>query len=166
VSFSCVVQHASDNDLFYELVEGDADSCPSDLPVMPMQVSMRDMITVALMASLRCTDVSFELKSLTIEGAASIITTSSRPLLGPILQFRSGNQRRPPGLRICGERQPLVDGSLVDSIVIAGCQLMCDRRDTARLTNAMTGFHFWEMARSRDCPLQVRPRGRLLWTPS
>ena len=76
VSFCRVAQNASGNDLFYELIEYDADRCPSDLPAVAMQVSLRDIVIVATMAGMRCTDASFEKKSLAMEGAAGTITTS------------------------------------------------------------------------------------------
>lgn len=34
----------------YDMAEGDADRCPADLPVVPMQVSLRDVIVTAFRA--------------------------------------------------------------------------------------------------------------------
>ncbi|KIX09176.1 uncharacterized protein Z518_00255 [Rhinocladiella mackenziei CBS 650.93] len=91
VSFCRVAQNASGNDLFCELIDCDADRCPADLPVAPMQVSLRDIVVVAIMAGMRCTDASFEKKSLAMEGAAGTITTSWHPLLGAIVHFAPRN---------------------------------------------------------------------------
>jgi len=60
VSFTRTIQYASGMSLRYEMVEGDADRCPTDLPVVPMQLSMRDVIALAIRAGMECTDVSFE----------------------------------------------------------------------------------------------------------
>ena len=120
VSFSRVAQHASGNDLFYEVVRGDADRCPSDLPVVPMQVSMRDVVTLALMAGMQCTEASFQQKSIAMEGSAGTITSSSHPLLGAIIHFSPRNHREAPGLRIGGSINPLWMARLWDVAVVAG----------------------------------------------
>ena len=121
VSFSRTAQHSCDKDLHYEVVDGDADRCPSDLPVVPMQVSMRDVVTIALMAGLRCTDASFERKSLAMEGRSGIITTSWHPILGAIIHFAPRNHSKAPGLRIGdGTVNPIWVARLLDSVVVAG----------------------------------------------
>ena len=121
VSFSRVAQHSCGKDLHYEVVDGDADRCPSDLPVVPMQISMRDIITIALMAGLRCTDASFERKSLAMEGRTGIITTSWHPILGSIIHFAPRNYGKAPGLRIGdGTVNPNWVARLLDSVVVAG----------------------------------------------
>ena len=121
VSFCRVVQYASGNDLFYELVEGDADRCPADLSVVPMQVSMRNIVTMALMAGMRCTDASFEKKSLSMEGAAGTITSSWHPILGAILRFTPKGSNGPEGLRIGNASvSPLWMSRTWDVVIVAG----------------------------------------------
>lgn len=87
VSFTRAVQYSCGKSLRYELIEGDADRCPADLPVVPMQLSMRDVITVAIMAGMKCTDFSFQHQSLSMQGTAGTITTSRHPVLGALIHF-------------------------------------------------------------------------------
>lgn len=121
VSFCRVVQHTSENDLLYEMVEGDADRVPADLSVVPMQVSMRDIVITALMAGMRCTDASFEKKSLCIEGPAGTISSSLHPILGAIIRFAPRNVTQPQGLRIGeGSVNPQWMARMWDVVIIAG----------------------------------------------
>ncbi|OAP54261.1 hypothetical protein AYL99_11362 [Fonsecaea erecta] len=91
VSFCRVAQHASESDLFYDLIDCDADRCPSDLPAVPMQVSLRDAAVIAIMAGMRCTYASFEKKSLSMSGSGGTITSSWHPLLGATIHFAPRN---------------------------------------------------------------------------
>ncbi|KIX95225.1 uncharacterized protein Z520_09142 [Fonsecaea multimorphosa CBS 102226] len=91
VSFCRVAQHASESDLFYDLIDSDADRCPSDLPAVPMQVSLRDIAVIAIMAGMRCTYASFEKKSLSMTGAVGTITSSWHPILGATIHFAPRN---------------------------------------------------------------------------
>lgn len=87
VSFCRTIQDSCWGTVCYEMVERDADRCPSDLPAVPMQVSMRDIIVMALMTGMECTNASFHEKSLHMQGSAGIITSSQHPLLGTVLHF-------------------------------------------------------------------------------
>ncbi|RJE25810.1 hypothetical protein PHISCL_01856 [Aspergillus sclerotialis] len=102
VSFCRAVQNSCGRSMVLELIQGDADRCPSDLPNVPMPMSMRDIAAMALMAGMKCTQASFESKSLSMQGAIGTITTSQHPLLGPILHFAprnlSGKAPRDPRL--------------------------------------------------------------------
>jgi len=100
VSFCRIAQNSCTGDMFYELHHCDADRCPSDLPVVPMQVSMRDIVIIALMAGMRCTDASFERKSISMDGEAGAITSSWHPMLGSIIHFSPRNSHRPVGIRL------------------------------------------------------------------
>lgn len=91
VSFCRAVQNSCGRSMVLELIQGDADRCPPDLPNVPMPMSMRDIVTMALMAGMKCTQASFESKSLSMQGAVGTITTSQHPLLGPILHFAPRN---------------------------------------------------------------------------
>lgn len=76
VSFCRTIQDSCWGTVCYEMVERDADRCPSDLPAVPMQVSMRDVIVMALMTGMECSNASFNQKSLHMQGSAGIITSS------------------------------------------------------------------------------------------
>ncbi len=70
-----------------DLVEQDADRCPPDLVTAPMLVSMRDVIVMGLMAGMEVTECSFGRKSVSMQGHLGTITSSSHPVLGPLLHF-------------------------------------------------------------------------------
>lgn len=121
VSYCRAVQYASGNDLLYELADGDADRCPADISVVPMQVSMRDIVTMALMAGMRCTDASFEKKSLAMEGSVGNMTSSWHPILGAIIRFVPRNCSQPSGLRVGnGNVNPQWMSRMWDVVIIAG----------------------------------------------
>lgn len=65
----------------------DADRCPIDLPTAPMQVSMRDIVVMGLMAGMEVTQCSFSEKSVSMQGEIGTITSASHSVLGPILHF-------------------------------------------------------------------------------
>ncbi|KAK5370221.1 hypothetical protein LTR20_010649 [Exophiala xenobiotica] len=157
VSFFRIAQNASGNDLFYDLIECDADRCPTDLTVAPMQVSLRDVVVVAIMAGMRCTDASFEKKSLAMEGAAGTITTSWHPLLGAITHFVPRNYSRPLdarsrvddtlGLRIGdGSISPEWMARMWDNVVVAG--RLYDLRDR-RFYESYEGGSWFTVSNSR-----------------
>ncbi|KEF53582.1 uncharacterized protein A1O9_10557 [Exophiala aquamarina CBS 119918] len=121
VSFCRVAQNSCTDDLFYELLHRDADRCPSDLPVVPMQVSMRDIVIIALMAGMRCTDASFEGKSIAMDGEAGAITSSWHPMLGSIIHFSPRNSHRPLGIRLRGGKiDPAWMARTWDVVTVAG----------------------------------------------
>lgn len=121
VSLCRVAQHSCMGDLFYDLQHCDADRCPSDLPVVPMQVSMRDIVVIALMAGMKCTDASFEGKSLAMDGEAGTITSSWHSMLGSIIHFSPRNVYRPLGIQIrAGSIEPAWMARMWDTVTIAG----------------------------------------------
>lgn len=67
------------------LMVGDVDRLPADLPVVPMQVSIRDVIALGLMTgmSLQTADGDF----IEMSGPAGFIKSSDHPLLGRLLHF-------------------------------------------------------------------------------
>ena len=128
VSFTRTVQNASGDSLRYEMVEGDADRCPTDLPVVPMQLSMRDVVALALMAGMQCTDVSFESQSLSMQGGAGTITSSRHPVLGALIHFAPKQPFETHGIRTKkGNLDPDWIMRLSDTIIVAGCRY--DQRD-------------------------------------
>lgn len=145
VSLCRMAQHSCTSDLFYDLHHCDADRCPSDLPVVPMQVSMRDIVTIALMAGMRCTDASFQGKSIAMDGEAGTITSSWHPMLGSIIHFSPRNTLRPLGVQIRGGSiEPAWMARMWDVVTIAGRKY--DTRDR-KIFEVYEG-HSW-MATSR-----------------
>jgi hypothetical protein len=94
VSFCRAVEERCGASVRFDLVEYDADRCPPDLVSAPMQVSMRDVIVMGLMAGMEVTSCSFNEKSVSMQGRVGTITSSSHPVLGPILHFASRNNDR------------------------------------------------------------------------
>lgn len=128
MSFTRTVQHSCDQSLRYTMVEGDADRCPADLPVVPMQLSMRDVVVVAIMAGMDCTDVSFQSQSLSMQGEAGTITSSRHPVLGSLIHFAPKQALGNHGIRAKnGTVNPQWVARMVGSISVAGCKY--DLRD-------------------------------------
>ena len=90
-SFTRIVQYSCNGSLRYEVIEGDADRCPSDLSVVPMQVSLRDIIVMAIMAGMKVSNADLETGSLSMVGSAGAITSSKHPILGSIIHFNPTN---------------------------------------------------------------------------
>ncbi|KAK4163207.1 hypothetical protein QBC43DRAFT_320176 [Cladorrhinum sp. PSN259] len=95
VSFCRAIESWCGESVRMDLVEQDADRCPSDLVSAPMQVSMRDVIVMGLRAGMEITSASFEGKSVEMQGEVGTITSSKHAVLGPILHF---NPRRTTGI--------------------------------------------------------------------
>ncbi|KAI0483459.1 hypothetical protein F4859DRAFT_399733 [Xylaria cf. heliscus] len=91
VSFCRAIEIPCRYSVRIDLVEYDADRCPSDLISVPMQVSMRDVVIMALMAGMELTSASFHNKSISMQGAVGTLTSSNHPILGPILHFTPRN---------------------------------------------------------------------------
>ncbi|MCJ1261110.1 hypothetical protein MMC22_000974 [Lobaria immixta] len=121
VSFCRAIQYSGGNSLRYEMIEGDADRCPTDLPVVPMQLSMRDVITVAMMAGMECTDVSYQQQSLSMRGSAGTITSSRHPILGALIHFAPKLPHEKHGFRVNdGTVNPQWVARMRDSITVGG----------------------------------------------
>lgn len=123
VSFCRAVQLSSGRSMVLDLVQGDADRCPPDLPNVPMQMSMRDIATMGLMTGLKCTEASFKGKSLSMQGPIGTITTSQHPLLGPLLHFSPRNMsiQEIKELQIgTGAVSPFWMARTWDEVVVAG----------------------------------------------
>ncbi|KAI1178268.1 hypothetical protein F4777DRAFT_110885 [Nemania sp. FL0916] len=91
VSFCRAIEVPCRQSVRIDFVEYDADRCPSDLISVPMQVSMREVAIMALMAGMEITSASFSDKSISMQGAAGTLTSSNHPILGPILHFTPRN---------------------------------------------------------------------------
>ncbi|KAI0874973.1 hypothetical protein GGS24DRAFT_489656 [Hypoxylon argillaceum] len=67
------------------LTRGDVDRLPSDLTVVPMQVSLRDAIALGLMIGMTIVTVSNS--ALEMSGPSGVIKSSEHPLLGRLLHY-------------------------------------------------------------------------------
>jgi hypothetical protein len=70
-----------------EYVDYDADRCPSDLVTVPMQVSMRDVVAMALMSGMEVISASFSRRVVAMHGSVGSLTNAQHPVLGPLLHF-------------------------------------------------------------------------------
>ncbi|SPO02378.1 uncharacterized protein DNG_05051 [Cephalotrichum gorgonifer] len=84
----CRVAYAScHKSIGYSFVPGDADRCPTDIPNVPMQIALRDVVAIGLMMGMECTAASFEHSYVTLRGAVGTITSSRHRVLGPMIHF-------------------------------------------------------------------------------
>lgn len=133
VTFFRQAQRTAGKFLVYEMLEGDADRCPSDLPVMPMQVSLRDIIVLGLVSDMEITSASFTNKTLAMQGSPGSITSTMHPILGPLIHFAN---------RQNDNWHPLsYDGSSISQLwmsrlwrvcPVAGSFLQCAQKKTCR----------------------------------
>ncbi|KAI4180403.1 MAG: hypothetical protein L6R41_007262, partial [Letrouitia leprolyta] len=131
VSFVRAVQYSSGESLRYTMIEGDADRCPSDLPVVPIQLSLRDVIVLAIMAGMECTDFSFQAQSISMQGDAGTITSSRHPVLGTLLHFAIKQSFESHGLQTLGGKiHPDWIARMMDILTVAGQRF--DSRDRKR----------------------------------
>ena len=120
-SFTRIVQYSCNRSLRFEIIEGDADRCPSDLSVVPMQVSLRDIIVMGIMAGMKVSNADLETGSLSMVGSAGSITSSKHPILGSIIHFNPTNVDALFGWRIRhGSIDRLWVGRMKDKVPIAG----------------------------------------------
>lgn len=68
VSFCKIIYYSCHGNIRYDLVERDVDRCPTDLPTVPMPVSLRDIVAMALSIGMHCTEASFTSRSLSMQG--------------------------------------------------------------------------------------------------
>ncbi|CAL8583707.1 hypothetical protein XPA_009327 [Xanthoria parietina] len=121
VSFVRAVQHSSGHSMRYVMVDGDADRCPSDLPVVPMQLSMRDVTVMAMSAGMQVTDVSFQSQTISVQGDAGSITCSRHPVLGSLIHFAQKQAFEDHGIQVEGG---MIQGDwvarMLDIVTVAG----------------------------------------------
>lgn len=103
VSFYKTVESSCKAEIRYQLLDGDADHCPTELPVVPMQVSMRDIIVLAIMSGMRVTDASFTRKVLMMQGPPGTISSAAHPILGTIIHFTPRNLSGNHGVTVTGK---------------------------------------------------------------
>ena len=119
-SFARIVQYSCDSSLCFDIVEGDADRCPSDLSVVPMQVSLRDIIVMGIMAGMTVSRADINTVLLWMAGCAGSLTSSRHPILGIIIHFNPTNVSTRYGWRVQhGRINPLLVRRMEGEVPIA-----------------------------------------------
>jgi hypothetical protein len=97
VSFCRATQRSCFRALRYQMVAGDADRYRSDFSVIPIQVSQRDIIVIAIFFGMRITYTNNEVAEnssprsvsgrISMRGRAGTITSAEHPILGAIMHY-------------------------------------------------------------------------------
>jgi hypothetical protein len=87
VSFTRQVSYVCPDAVRFGLVLSDADRWPTDLPVIPMQVSLRDMVALGLAIGMRISYADERGWNLDMQGPSGNIWSTFHPLLGVYLHF-------------------------------------------------------------------------------
>ncbi|KAH0526653.1 hypothetical protein TsFJ059_009950 [Trichoderma semiorbis] len=85
VAFARQVSHVCPSAVRVGLMAGGADRLPADIPVVPMQVSLRDVIALGLMIGMRIQAASVD--HFEMSGPFGFIKSSSHPILGSLIHF-------------------------------------------------------------------------------
>ncbi|KAK0383139.1 hypothetical protein NLU13_9052 [Sarocladium strictum] len=85
VSFSRQLSQVCPSAFRVGLLAGDVDRLPADLPVVPMQVSLRDMIAFGLLTGLSLQAASWD--HIEMSGPSGFLKSSSHPFLGHLVHF-------------------------------------------------------------------------------
>ncbi|KAL7786857.1 hypothetical protein V8C43DRAFT_289637 [Trichoderma afarasin] len=85
VAFARQVSHVCPSAVRVGLMAGDADRLPADIPVVPMQVSLRDIIALGLMIGMNIQEASKDY--IEMSGPFGFIKSSSHPILGSLIHF-------------------------------------------------------------------------------
>ncbi|KAL6816231.1 hypothetical protein V8C40DRAFT_277211 [Trichoderma camerunense] len=85
VAFARQVSHVCPSAVRVGLMAGDADRLPADIPVVPMQVSLRDIVALGLMIGMKIQAVSVD--HIEMSGPFGFIKSSSHPILGSLIHF-------------------------------------------------------------------------------
>lgn len=85
VAFARQVSHVCPSAVRIGLMAGDADRLPADIPVVPMQVSLRDIVALSLMIGMKIQAVSMD--HIEMSGPFGFIKSSSHPILGTLIHF-------------------------------------------------------------------------------
>jgi len=100
-SFARLVYPSCHASIGFNIVTEDADRCPTDLPTVAMQASLRDVAIMSLMIGLECIGASSEFGSISMQGNLGTITSSKHPVLGPTVHFTPRQLNSQP--RICDD---------------------------------------------------------------
>lgn len=97
VTFARQISHICPTAVCVGLMRGDVDRIPSDLCVVPMQVSLRDVIAFGLMIGM--TISSRYPDNIEISGPSGSMISSNHPLLGKLVHFSASSTLPPSILR-------------------------------------------------------------------
>lgn len=87
VAFSRMAQIRCRYSFSYKMVEGDADRCPSDLQVVPMLVSLRDIVALCFAFGLRVNSYDPQSETLHMSGECGTLLSSRHSSLGTTYRF-------------------------------------------------------------------------------
>lgn len=133
VSFCRAVQFSCESDLVYELVDEDADRHPTDIPVVAMQVSIREVIVMAYMAGMACTAANFSSMSLSMAGTCGSLSTSQHPFLGALIHFTPRSKHAFHGIRVLdGKIHEIWVWRIWGTVSVAGTPYTSGRRAAVR----------------------------------
>ena len=92
VSFCRRIKTTCHDRVLITLKHDDADRVPPELPNIPVPISLRDVILMALTIGLDCTEACFTRRSLAMQGDSGVITSSNHPILGLVIHFAPHSQ--------------------------------------------------------------------------
>lgn len=128
--FYGVVQQSCYRDLCYQMLAGDADLCPSDLPVIPIQVSLRDIIVMAFMNGMAVTYAcQYPTKVISMQGPPGALSSAEHPILGTIIHFAAHRITGNYGVTLNGKINPGWMHRLVAGCRVAGKDFTPFERD-------------------------------------
>ncbi len=153
-AFCLTVYDSCYNSIGYSFVQGDADRCPSDIPTVPMQISLRDAIVMGLMVGMECTAASFDRGSVSMQGAAGTITSAQHPVLGPMIHFTPRKTSKSLGIGYTGIISKCWLWRVMGNCIVSEQQYNWRRRRWVE--NALGGFR---KPRSRRDGDDRRPTG-------
>ncbi|KAL9035483.1 MAG: hypothetical protein Q9180_004839, partial [Flavoplaca navasiana] len=79
-SFTWIMQRTCNASLRFEIAEGDADLCPSDLPNVPMQVSLRDIAILGLQIGMKATSSYIDIETGLDAGHGLLVNRTERKI--------------------------------------------------------------------------------------
>lgn len=87
VALGRMAQLRCDLRLEYVMVSGDADRCPADVQVVPMLVSLRDIVALCFMFGMTLVNVDHSRNTVHMKGDSGLLMSSTHPLLGVVVRF-------------------------------------------------------------------------------
>lgn len=87
VSFCRKIKGTCHDRVVISLKHDDADRVPPELPNIPVPVSLRDIVIMALTIGMDCLEACFTRRSLAMQGDSGVITSSNHPILGLVVHF-------------------------------------------------------------------------------
>jgi hypothetical protein len=112
------------------MLAGDADLCPSDLPVIPIQVSLRDVIVLAFTNGMAVTYACpYPTKVISMQGPPGFLSSAEHPILGTIIHFTAQRVNGNYGITLNGKINAGWMHRLVADCRVAGSDFTPFERD-------------------------------------